>query len=165
MDFIKHDYLLQILEEDYFAGREYFEDQDYLDEYILDCKDVSDSSTTAEFITTELTSDNDTVVLRIIDVNGNFTEGRFPIDTTALPKHTEDVNGDGVVNIQDLVIIASNLGQMGRNIGDINEDGVVNILDLVLVAGALGKGAAAPAISYRDLTPLLTRAEGATVAA
>ncbi len=147
------------LKVDYFAGRDYFEEKDHLDEYMLDCQSLSGSSTTAEFITTELTSANDTVVLRVIDTNGNFTEGRFSIDTTTLPEHAEDVNGDGIVNIQDLVRIASNFGQMGQNIADVNEDGVVNIQDLVLVAGAFGKGAAAPATWHRDLEFTLTGAE------
>ena len=45
-----------------------------------------------------------------------------------------DVNSDGVVNVQDLVLIASNFGQIGVNTADANGDGVVNIQDLVLVA-------------------------------
>ncbi|MCY3742747.1 MAG: dockerin type I domain-containing protein [Candidatus Poribacteria bacterium] len=52
-----------------------------------------------------------------------------------------DVNGDGTVNIADLVLVASNLGQTGQNAADVNSDGVVNIADLVLVAGALGTSA------------------------
>ena len=44
-----------------------------------------------------------------------------------------DVNGDGVVNIQDLVIVANALGEAEP---DLNSDGVVNIQDLVLVANA-----------------------------
>ena len=46
---------------------------------------------------------------------------------------TVDVNGDGVVNIQDLVIVANALGKAEP---DLNGDGVVNIQDLVLVANA-----------------------------
>ena len=46
---------------------------------------------------------------------------------------TADVNGDGVVNIQDLVIVANALGQSEP---DVNGDGVVNIQDLVIVANA-----------------------------
>ena len=42
-----------------------------------------------------------------------------------------DVNGDGVVNIQDLVIVANALGETEP---DLNGDGVVNIQDLVIVA-------------------------------
>ena len=55
-----------------------------------------------------------------------------------------DINGDGIVNIQDLVLVAGRLGQTGTNSADVNEDNVVNIQDLVLVAGALGNSAAAP---------------------
>lgn len=56
-----------------------------------------------------------------------------------------DVNGDGVVNIQDLVAVAANFQQDGQNDADVNGDGIVNVKDLVLVAGALADvGAAAP---------------------
>ena len=44
-----------------------------------------------------------------------------------------DVNSDGVVNIQDLVIVANALGKAEP---DLNGDGVVNIQDLVIVANA-----------------------------
>ncbi|MDE0484777.1 MAG: DUF6259 domain-containing protein [Candidatus Poribacteria bacterium] len=46
-----------------------------------------------------------------------------------------DVNDDGVVNIQDLVIVANALGKAEP---DLNGDGVVNIQDLVIVANAFG---------------------------
>ncbi len=69
-----------------------------------------------------------------------------------------DVNGDGIVNIQDLVLVASNLGKTGQNAADINGDGVVNIQDLVLVAGALGSSAAAPSIHLQSLE-MLTAAD------
>ena len=49
-----------------------------------------------------------------------------------------DLNGDGVVNILDLVIVAKDLGVENPS-NDLNGDGVVNILDLVIVATALGK--------------------------
>ena len=58
-----------------------------------------------------------------------------------------DVNGDGTVNIADLVLVASNLGETGQNTADVNGDGQVNIADLVLVAGALGNNAAAPSLN------------------
>ncbi len=51
----------------------------------------------------------------------------------AKPKNPADVNGDGVVNILDLTIIARDLGT-DRLEGDVNGDGVVNVLDLVFVA-------------------------------
>ena len=60
-----------------------------------------------------------------------------------LPPIPQDVNRDDVVNILDLVLVASVLGDGGRDLdADVNRDGVVNILDLVLVAGALGNAAA-----------------------
>jgi hypothetical protein len=68
----------------------------------------------------------------------------------------EDINGDGVVNIQDLVVVASQFGQTGENKADVNGDGVVNIKDLVLVAAAFGNASAAPTLRYHAnklLTP------------
>ena len=69
------------------------------------------------------------------------------------PQLKEDVNADGVVNILDLVRVASNLGKSGENGADVNGDGVVNILDLVLVAGAFGN-AAAPSADPQALAML-----------
>ena len=54
------------------------------------------------------------------------------------PKIKADVNADGIVNIQDLVLVASHLGETGLSPGDVNGDGVVNIQDLVLIASHLG---------------------------
>ncbi len=65
-----------------------------------------------------------------------------------------DVNRDGVVNIQDLVLAAQRLGQRGQNDADMNGDGVVNIQDLVLVAGAFGNAPAGPTLHPQVLTTL-----------
>ena len=46
---------------------------------------------------------------------------------------TADVNGDGIVNILDLVAVANAFGEAEP---DLNGDGVVNIQDLVIVANA-----------------------------
>ncbi len=67
-----------------------------------------------------------------------------------------DVNGDGSVNIQDLVLVAANLGQAGQNTADVNGDGVVDIRDLVKVAGALGNAAAAPSLNPQVLSTVTT---------
>ena len=47
-----------------------------------------------------------------------------------------DVNGDGVINILDLVAVANGFGKTEP---DINGDGIVNILDLVIIAEELGR--------------------------
>ena len=47
-----------------------------------------------------------------------------------------DVNGDGTVNILDLVAVAN---AFGKDTPDVNGDGVVNVLDLVAVANAFGQ--------------------------
>ena len=79
-----------------------------------------------------------------------------------------DVNLDGVVNIQDLVVVASRLGQSGPNAADVNGDGVVNVQDLILVAGALDQAPAAPSLhptalatfTAADVREWLTEAQG-----
>ena len=55
-----------------------------------------------------------------------------------------DLNHDGVVNILDLVLVASQFGKTGPSAADLNGDNTVNIQDLVLVANALSNVAAAP---------------------
>ena len=79
-------------------------------------------------------------------------------EVTEPPKLEGDVNADGVVNIQDLVLVASSFGQTGANAADVNADGVVNITDLVKVAGALGNAAAAPTL-HPQLLETLTAAD------
>ena len=67
------------------------------------------------------------------------------VSDTESPPITTDVNNDGSVNILDLILIASELGNEGQNLGaDVNGDDVVSILDLILVAGMFDEVAAAP---------------------
>ena len=79
-------------------------------------------------------------------------------DITEPTRLRGDVNGDGIVNIQDLVLTASNLGETGTNAADMNGDKVINIQDLVLVAGALGNAAAAPSL-HPDFLEMLTASD------
>ena len=50
-----------------------------------------------------------------------------------------DVNGDGMVNIQDLVSVTQHFGGAGDLTVDVNRDGVVSITDLTQVAGDIGE--------------------------
>ena len=58
---------------------------------------------------------------------------------TTPPSLFGDINRDGVVNILDLMLVGSNLGQTGQNNADVNGDGIVDILDLVQVASAFSE--------------------------
>ena len=51
------------------------------------------------------------------------------------------------MNVLDLVVVASELGNAGANLTvDVNRDGVINILDLIVVAGMFDGTAAAPSM-------------------
>ena len=109
---------------------------------LIGCKriDGNPTSSTVEFVTA-LTPDTEWVRLQIISITGSSNTEKFPINvaslTEAAPQLVADVNGDGIVNIQDLVLVSGQLGETGEDIpADVNRDGVVNILDLVFIAGA-----------------------------
>ena len=69
-----------------------------------------------------------------------------------------DVNSDGVVDVFDLVQVASQFGQSGLELnGDVNRDGEIDVLDLVLVGSHFGEQvilAAPPMKVVSDLEPL-----------
>ena len=106
------------------------------------------------------------VNLMVLDLSNNQISDFSPIDglvenlveydnsNQTIPTHKPaDVNRDGVVNILDLVLVASNfhepdlaaLAQMNIY-PDVNRDSVVDIRDLVAVAAEMGS-AAAPTLS------------------
>ena len=65
-----------------------------------------------------------------------------------------DVNGDGLVSILDLILIARDFGQTVslNSRTDVNDDGIITILDLILVAQHMGEStdSAAPSILAMD---------------
>ena len=94
--------------------------------YIKDTPEIGDFFKDPDFQT--LIQDEAALSEFIMLVQGN---------ATAQTRKPEDVNGDGVVNIQDLTLVSTHFGKTGRSIADVNGDGIVDILDLTLVAGAI----------------------------
>ncbi len=61
----------------------------------------------------------------------------FTARLAALPTCAGDVNGDRLVNFNDLNLVLSSFGQSGASlVGDLNRDGAVNFADLNLVLSA-----------------------------
>ena len=83
---------------------------------------------------------------KLIDVDVEITGSKLPAD----------VDGDGIVNIVDLVLVGTNFGKAGPNDADVNGDGIVNIVDLVLVGGAFGQKQAAPMLRSEVLETFTT---------
>ena len=80
------------------------------------------------------------------------------ITVTEPPEVSEDVNDDGIVDVQDLVFVAQQYGQTETTTADVNGDGVVNIDDLILVAAVLdADAAAAPSLHPTSLELLTVR--------
>ena len=49
-----------------------------------------------------------------------------------------DINGDSVVNVQDIILLVNSILNGGSdNSGDINSDGIVNILDIVQIVNII----------------------------
>ena len=90
----------------------------------------------------------------IVGYSGSAFTAEIPV-TAGLEA---DANNDGMVDLQDLVLVASNYGQIGTNSADINGDGVVNIEDLTTVAGAIDSAGAAPSV-HPQMLELFTEAD------
>ena len=95
----------------------------------------------------------------LVDADGKRWQVAMQSGEVTIPPEPDnrifgDVNRDGAVNIQDLVIVSSRFGQKGNNIADINGDRLVDIVDLVLVANAFGADAAAPSLNPQILEQL-----------
>ena len=67
-----------------------------------------------------------------------------------------DVNGDGVVNLEDMNAAAGRVGQTGENTADMNGDGVVDGADLLLIAAAIEQAKAAPSLHPESVAEMFT---------
>lgn len=80
------------------------------------------------------------------DVNdAHSIAGVFAVDGKRIP--SADLNGDGIVNFQDLLILAQHYGRTpaAYTDGDVNGDGTVTFADLLLLAQDYGAGSAGAA--------------------
>ena len=87
----------------------------------------------------------------LIDSEGQLWKATTESGEVIVPPEPQDIvfgdiNRDGMVNIQDLVIVHSRFGQTGYNRADVNGDRLVDIADLVLVAAAFSDEAQAPSL-------------------
>ena len=89
----------------------------------------------------------------ILSLMGSFSF--FALGHSDLPTLLEDVNKDGVVNIQDLVLVAAAFGQLrdrdATQDPDVNRDGIVNVLDLVRVSNSFGQTVSDENSAYHDI--------------
>ena len=102
---------------------------------------------------------------------GVTTAGGTPMASNATFDFTMlrgDANNDGTINFADLLVLAANYGQTGKNMdtGDTNFDGTVNFTDLLALASKYGTSLATTAdtaASAGTVTPVETTTVSATV--
>ena len=71
----------------------------------------------------------------------------------------EDVNRDGVVDVQDLAYVGLQYGKTGTNAADVNGDKVVDVDDFILVAAAIDTAAAAAPAARAQVHSHFTKAQ------
>jgi len=70
-------------------------------------------------------------------VNGPWQDGGGNVFEDTCPGECQgDINGDGYVGVDDVLLLLGNFG--GSGAGDANEDGVVDVVDLLLLIAAWG---------------------------
>jgi hypothetical protein len=95
--------------------------------------------------------------------NDDILNATVTVELT-IPKKTvapEDLNGDGTIDISDIVTVARDFGKAEAGLdSDVNKDGVVNIVDLVLIARRFGErlSAAAPSPTFAGTVNVETNA-------
>ena len=112
------------------------------------CQVLDSETSRIGFTTTEVTPGFGTeVTLRVMDVYGNFTQETYSVRVGDVAY--VDVDGDGVVDVADLVLVASHFGSAAvhgaHSNPDVNNDGFVDREDILLVVEALEAQESTPA--------------------
>ena len=85
----------------------------------------------------ELFTEQAVIRVMVFDDDGNAgfadTLGPFTINGDPAVDVPGDLNGDGVVNVFDLLLLLENRGGCAGCDADLNEDGAVNVFDLLLL--------------------------------
>ncbi len=97
---------------------------------------------------------------KLTDSNADFLEVRIENTEAVEPgRLAGDVNGDGIVSLEDMAAAADRLGQRGENTADVNGNGIVDAADFLLIAVAIEQGNAAPSLHSDAVVNLFTAAE------
>ena len=70
-------------------------------------------------------------------INGGYTDGGGNTIEDECPSECPDINGDGYVNVTDLLAVIDQWGQTDSP-ADVTGDGVVDVTDLLEVVGNWG---------------------------
>ena len=95
-----------------------------------------DSRVVERFVLSDLFNANGQFALAV-EFDDN-SEALYVVSTGGVPPYA-DINGDGVVNFGDQVLLARAMGQTGADLpADVNGDGVVDALDQQWLKGTIG---------------------------
>jgi hypothetical protein len=119
-------------------------DNDYRLKATSPCVDAGDSTVVPADVTVDLDGEARFVDIAsapdtgVPEVPGGPVVDMGAFEVQPLPLCPADVNGDGSVNIADLLGVIASWGATGNNPADVNGDGTVNITDLLGVIAAWG---------------------------
>jgi len=98
---------------------------------------LSDGEGTTVSVTITAEDLGDGIYNSYLFVNTNAEDITIPIvlNVNDEPQIPGDINNDGSLNVQDLVILVNDYILVGQydSIGDINEDGNLNVLDIIIL--------------------------------
>ena len=121
------------------------------------CQRIEGQSEAVAFDIASLTTlPMNTITLQVIDVHGNITRQNFVLRAGESPsdQNRTDINGDGIVDTTDLVLVAVRFGETvigsANPNPDVNRDGIVDLIDLLLIVNEINAEVnAAPAHSHQ----------------